>query len=47
MKEQATRYASEILSTKHPGLIAWLTELLTEILGPQDAAAVLSSAKSE
>jgi hypothetical protein len=45
-KEQATRYASDILSTQHPGLIAWLTELLTEILGPEEAAAVFSSAES-
>jgi hypothetical protein len=45
MKEQATRYASDMLTTEIPGLIAWVTELLTEILGTAEAAAILSSAK--
>jgi hypothetical protein len=45
-KEQATRYAIDILSVAQPGLIASLTELLTEILGREEAATVLSSAES-
>jgi hypothetical protein len=44
-KEQATRYASEILSTDLPGLHTWLRDLLNAILGPEDAAAVLSTAE--
>jgi hypothetical protein len=47
MKEQATQYASEILRTKQSGLIAWLKELLPEILGPEEAAAVFAAAESE
>jgi hypothetical protein len=44
-KEQATRYASEILSTDLPGLHTWLVDLLSGVLGPDDAAAVLASAR--
>ena len=47
MEEQAKRYAGDILSTKHAGLIAWLRELLTVILGPEDGAAVIASAATE
>ena len=45
-KEQATRYASEILSINIPGLHEWLRDLLNAILGPEDAAAVLSAAEA-
>jgi hypothetical protein len=45
MKEQATRYATDILSTELPGLHAWLRDLLNGVLGPDDAAAVLASAR--
>jgi len=45
-REQATRYATDILSLAQPGLTAWLTELLTEILGREETATVLSTAKS-
>jgi hypothetical protein len=40
----ATRYAGDILSTEHPGLIEWMRGLLSDILGPVEAATVLSSA---
>lgn len=46
-KEQAIRYASDLLS--EPNAIAWsssLKEFLTDILGPEEATSVLSSAES-
>jgi hypothetical protein len=45
MQEQATRYASDLLSSDLPGLHAWLHDLLNGVLGQKEAAAVVASAR--